>query len=418
MLERLCALVVPRLGRPARVRLLSEDGQWLHPVATAHARPPLAPGASRRLATEPCALTEGLPATVLRNGQPRPLHPRGLARLQQRLRRDTPAPCLAAELTRPPDLLVLPLRARRPHPGHPRRSPAGRTPPLREDRAAARSRSWRTGPRWRWTWRAPTRPSAAPGTRREVAAKRILRMQRVTVALSEALTPADVAGVRARGDGSPRSAPSRAVAVAPRGRPALAGDARPAAACPPGTWRAGAASPARAPCPSPQAYRTGEPVWLESREESPRSRRCQGRRARAVAGLPLLHARAPGGRHRLGLRSPRRFSPDERAFLLDLARQSGPGAGARLALRTAEQRRAPAPSAWPRAPPASRPSTPPCPRCSPPRAWRRSSWTRPWRPWARAAGGPVAGGGLRYPGAAGAQRGATRRSVDRCRGLP
>ncbi|HEY0097001.1 MAG TPA: GAF domain-containing protein, partial [Archangium sp.] len=149
--------------------------------------------------------------------------------------------------------------------------------------------------------------------------------QRVTVALSEALTPAEVVRVVVEEMVSAIGA-HRAAAVLPRAdEPGLLEvvshrglTLEPLARLP--------HFPATAPLPVAVAYRTGEPVWLESREALdtafPESLLMAPEGTRAAAALPLRARGRTLGAIAFGFNAPRPFSADERGLLLDLARQS------------------------------------------------------------------------------------------------
>jgi PAS domain S-box-containing protein len=162
----------------------------------------------------------------------------------------------------------------------------------------------------------------------EVAAARLERLQRVTAALSEAITPAEVVRVIAEEMMSAIGA-DRAIAVLPladepeqlelvshRGlSPELAARLH--------------RFPTSAPFPVAGAYRTGEPVWLESPEALGTSfpeflimAPGMPGMTRAAAALPLRARGHPLGAVAFGFDSPRPFGPDERGLMLDLARQS------------------------------------------------------------------------------------------------
>ncbi|MGZ3460980.1 MAG: GAF domain-containing protein, partial [Archangium sp.] len=273
--------VVPRLGTACQVRLLSQEGAGLQPVASAP--------------TDAQA-------------------PEGLQRLAAMPQRGNEEPAAA-------QLLVLPLRARQ--------RPLGTLCVYREpdsppfegtERLLLQELADRAG-------LALEVARACEAERRarhaaEVAAERLARLQRVTGALSEAVTPADVARIVVEEMMAAIGA-DRAAAVAPLAdTPELlevVGHRGPRAHTP-------SRFPAHSPLPVAVAYRSGEPVWLESREALasafPESVVAEPEGTRAMAALPLLARGRTLGAIAFGFDSPRTFGPDERGLLVDLARQS------------------------------------------------------------------------------------------------
>ncbi|MFL5358602.1 GAF domain-containing protein [Archangium sp.] len=321
VLDRLCALLVPRLGTTCHVRLLSEDGQWLNPAASAHTDPHTCP-APRCLATEPLRVDEEPHASVLRTGQPVLLTPEELARRQHRPGEHVPPSCLTH--LHASHLLVLPLRVRQ--------RPLGTLALLREPDAPAFERTEqlllqeladRAGLALdvARAYEAERRARHAA----EVAAERLARQQRVTEALSEALTPADVARVIVEEMIAALGA-DRAVAAAPLPDEPEQLEVLSHRGIPPGELARWSRIPTTAPLPTAVAYRTGEPVWLESPRPGaasfPESLVAGPEVTRAVAALPLRTRGRTLGVIAFGFDSPRPLGPDERGMLLDLARQS------------------------------------------------------------------------------------------------
>lgn len=333
VLERLCTLVVPALGQACGLRLLSEDGQWLQPVGSAHADP-----SSRELfhslVSGPQRSDEGLSALVLRKAESLLL-----SALPPEVLRRSVAPSLrtAAEHFPFSDLLVVPMRAR----GRVLGTLAlARGPDARPFDDTERMLVQEVADRATVALEAARAYEAEHKARMdaEVAANRILRMQRATAALSEAVTPADVAGVVMREAMDALGAEQGVVTVAsedPSWLEILVSRNLPIV-----SLERLARFPSSAPLPTAEAYRTRLPLWLESPEQLavryPSSFQRQELLAQAVASLPLLaHGRALGVLA-LGFERPRPFPESERAFLKDLAGQ-GAQALERARLYTAEQ---------------------------------------------------------------------------------
>jgi PAS domain S-box-containing protein len=319
VLERLCALVVPSLGQACGLRLLSEDGLWLLPAASAHADP-----ASRdtfqTLTSGPARADEGLSALVLRRGESLLLS----SLPPEVLRRAVP-PSYKAAAERFPfsDLLVLPLRARGRILGI---LAVARGTDARPFEDAERMLLQEVADRAAVVLDVARAYDAERRARQaaEVAADRILRMQRATAALSEALTPADVAGVLLREAMDALSAERGLVAVASADPSWL--ELLTSRNVPADVLERLARFPNDAPLASAEAYRTATSVWLESAQAFtaryptafPRSEQVPA----ALACVPLLSRGRALGSLSLVFLAPRSFSEDERAFLQDLARQT------------------------------------------------------------------------------------------------
>ncbi len=320
VLERLCELVVPRLGHGCHVRLLSDDGLWLHPVSSAHADPRVA-AITRRLSSSPLRADQGSAGRVLNSGRPLLLNPAELAQAQLLGSVEPPSrlPPLA-----PVHLLLLPLRVRQRTLGLLSIYRDAESPSFElEEQLLLQELADRAGLALdvAHAYKAERRARHAA----EVAASRLSRLQRVTEALSEAVTPADVARVIVEEMISALGA-DRAVAIAPAvDDPELLevvghrGVSREALSRLP-------RFPPTAPLPVAQAYRTGEPVWLESREALLHS--CtqplvaEVDVTQAVVALPLRARGRTLGAIGFGFDSRRTFGTDERGLMLDLARQS------------------------------------------------------------------------------------------------
>ncbi len=320
VLERLCELVVPRLGHGCHVRLLSDDGVWLHPVSSAHADPRVR-ALTQRLGTSPLRADEGTAATVLNTGRPLLLTPAEQAQAQRQDALEHPSrlPALASV-----HLLLLPLRARQRPLGLLSVYRDADAPPFEpEEQMLLQELADRAGLALdvAHAYKAERRARHAA----EIAATRMARLQRVTEALSEAVTPSDVARVIVDEMISTLGA-DRAVAIAPaRDEPELLevvghrGVSLETLARQP-------RFPPTAPLPVALAYRTGEPVWLESREALtiayPQALVADPESTHAVVALPLRARGRTLGAIGFGFDSRRTFSTDERGLLVDLARQS------------------------------------------------------------------------------------------------
>jgi len=333
VLERLCTLVVPSLGQACGLRLLSEDGQWLHPVGSAHSDP-----SSRELfqalVSGPQRTDEGLSALVVRKAESLLL-----SALPPEVLRRAVAPSLREAAERFPfsDLLIVPMRAR----GRVLGTLAiARGPDVRPFDDTERLLVQEMADRASVTLEAARAYEAERKARldAEVAANRILRMQRATAALSEAVTPADVAGAVMREAMDALGADQGVVTVASEDPSWL--EILVSRNLPPVSLERLARFPSSAPLPTAEAYRTRVPLFLEVPEELavryPSSFQRQELLAQAVVSLPLLaHGRVLGVLS-VGFREPRAFPESERAFLKDLAGQAAQ-ALERARLYTAEQ---------------------------------------------------------------------------------
>ncbi|HEX5753157.1 MAG TPA: GAF domain-containing protein [Archangium sp.] len=302
VLERLCQLVVPRLCCACHVRLLSADGRWLESAASAYtnAWPPELAELQRRIPPE---------------------HPHALPRT------------LSAHL------LLLPLRARQRLLGTLAIHREPEAPPFDgAERLLLQELADRAG-------LALDLAHAHEAERRarhtaEVAVARLERLQRVTAALSEAVTPAEVLRVLVEEMVSAIGA-ERAAAVLPLADAPGQLEVVSQRGLPPETLARLSRFPTSAALPVAAAYRTGEPVWVETREaldaSFPESLVLGTETSRAVAALPLRARGRPLGAVAFSFDSPRTFDADERGLMLDLARQSAQ-ALERACLYEAEQR--------------------------------------------------------------------------------
>ncbi|MFL5348452.1 MAG: GAF domain-containing protein [Hyalangium sp.] len=333
VLERICALVVPLLGQACGVRLLSEDGLWLHPMGTAHADPTTRE-LFQSLTAGPQRADEGLSALVVRKGESLLL-----SSLPPEVLRRAVAPTfrMAAERFPFSDLLVLPLRARGRILGT---LTVARGLGARPFEDTERMLLQEVADRSAVVLDVARAYEAERLARKqaEVAANRILRMQRATAALSEAVTPADVAGVAMR-EAMDALGAEQGIVTVPSEAPSwleILGSRN----LPQGTLEHLSRFPSDAPLPAAQSYREATPVWVQTREELVTRYPATFQRAdlavQAVACLPLLSRGRAVGVLALGFLAPRTFTGDERAFLKDLVDQTAQ-ALERAQLYTAEQ---------------------------------------------------------------------------------
>ncbi|MCY1073380.1 GAF domain-containing protein [Archangium lansingense] len=320
VLERLCRLVMPRLCSACHVRLLSADGQQLESAATAHTEA-WSHELMERLVFGHRRADENPFAVVLRTGRPYLYTATELAELQRRIPPEHEPSLPRAHSAH---LLVLPLRGRQ--------LPLGTLSIYREpeappfdgaERLLLQELADRAGLALdlAHAYEAERRARHAA----EVAAKRLARLQRVSVALSEALTPAEVVRVVVEEMVSAIGA-NRAVAVLPLADEPEQLELVSHRGLNPETLARLNRFPTSAPLPVAMAYRTGEPVWLESHEalatSFPESLVAWPEMTQAAAALPLRTRGRPLGAIAFGFDSPRTFDTDERGLMLDLARQS------------------------------------------------------------------------------------------------
>ncbi|WNG43275.1 GAF domain-containing protein [Archangium minus] len=335
VLERLCALVVPRLGTTCHVHLLSEDGRWLNPVTSSHTEARAHP-LLRHLATEPLPVDEHPHAELLRTGRPLLCSSEELAQGQLPAFHTHGLAPLA-----PAQLLLLPLRARQRALGTLTVLRSLDEPPFdKAEQQLFQELVERAGLALdvARAYEAERRARRAA----EVAAERLARLQRVTEALSEAISPADVARVIVE-EMSAAIGADRALAVTPKADVPEQLEVVSHRNLAPWTQVYPDRFPITAPMPVAVAYRKGEPVWLESREafaaSFPESLVAEPSVTRAVAALPLRLRGRTLGAISFGFDKARTFSPDERGLLLDLARQSAQALERAWLYETAQQAR-------------------------------------------------------------------------------
>ena len=170
------------------------------------------------------------------------------------------------------------------------------------------------------------------------AATRLARLQRLTAALSEGLTPLDIARVVVE-EASMLLGADQALLMVPSedGRNLLLLGHHGLAPEVAERW---AQVPTTAALPAATAYQICVPLWLESPEDLvehyPRAAEA-GLGTQALACVPLLVQGSAIGVIGFGFRAPRRFIEEDRALLGDLARQTAQ-ALERARLYDAEQR--------------------------------------------------------------------------------
>jgi PAS domain S-box-containing protein len=159
----------------------------------------------------------------------------------------------------------------------------------------------------------------------ERAADRITRLQDITVALSEALTPGQVMDVITEHGVAALAAYAGGVAlVTPEGAEL---EVVRAVGYPPDIPARALRYPVTADNPPAEAVRTGAPVWVEvvaeheSRFPRHAAAAIEGSGSQAIAAIPLMEADRAIGALALSFGEVRRFSAEDRAFLIALARQ-------------------------------------------------------------------------------------------------
>jgi PAS domain S-box-containing protein len=158
-----------------------------------------------------------------------------------------------------------------------------------------------------------------------VAAARLERLQRVTEALSEAITPPDVARIIIEQMIEALAADQVVLSVACADNPAML-EVMSVRGVRPERMAPGKRFSQDLEVPGAQAYRTRTPVWAHSREELvtqfPKLALTPEDQTQASATLPLLARGRALGVIGFGFHAPRTFSAEERNLLQSLARQS------------------------------------------------------------------------------------------------
>ncbi|MDY7226201.1 GAF domain-containing protein [Hyalangium rubrum] len=319
VLERLCSLVVPALGQACALRLLSPDGEWLLPMGSAHVDPG-SRESFQALMSGPQRADEGLSALVVRKGEAL-----CLSSLSPEVLHRVAAPALKAVVEHfiIHDLLILPLRAR------------GRVLGTLSVARGLNGRAFEDAERTLLQELADRAAVALEvahayiAERRErqsaeQSADRSLRLQRAAAALSEAVTPSDVAGVMMREAMDALGADQGVVSVASEDPSWM--EILGSRNLPPGSLERLSRFPADAPLPAAEVYRGGTPLWMETPEvltaRFPTVLQRPEIMTQAVASLPLRTRGRTLGCCSLGFLAPRTFTEGERAFLLELAGQT------------------------------------------------------------------------------------------------
>ncbi|HEX8704588.1 MAG TPA: GAF domain-containing protein [Myxococcaceae bacterium] len=319
VLARLCTLVVPTLGEACSLRLLSEDGAWLYRVGWAHADPSLSES-FQALTESPQHADDGLAALLLREGEA--LHLSALSPQALRMAVTSSLQEVARQFQFG-DLLILPLRVRGRVVGTLSVGRGTRSPTFDEaerlllqemaDRAAVALDVGRA-----YAAEQQARKAA------EVSAGRILRMQRITQALSEALTPQDVASVALREAMEALGADQSIIAI-PAEDPSWM-EILCSRNLPISLLEDMVRFPVDAPMPPSEVYRTSTSLFLETPDtlvvRFPALMQRPDMATQSLASLPLINRGHTLGSLVLSFVGPRSFSEEERSFLTDLAGQT------------------------------------------------------------------------------------------------
>ncbi|HEU4325927.1 MAG TPA: GAF domain-containing protein [Roseiflexaceae bacterium] len=318
VLELVVQRVAELVGGACAIRLIDEDGQHLRLAALYHPDAELANAARELLAATPQRLDEGTAAVVMQGGEAILVPAVDLVALRATLR-----PVFWPHIERWPisSLLSVPLRTRAGTLGIISMTRYAGEPPYTSedqeflldlaDRAALAIANAQL-------YRAAEQARAAA----EQAAAQTLRLQTLTAALSEALTPAEATAIVARHVVEIFGATSGAIGLVDAEGGALElvqilGYA-PAQLAP---WQR---QTLEADTPGPDVVRSGQAQFWESRAELlahyPQIPLASVR-SEAWAIVPLRAEGHTLGVLSLGFAEPRRFSADERAFLDALARQ-------------------------------------------------------------------------------------------------
>ncbi len=316
--------------------LLSEDGQWLDPASSYHVDPEVREFISELLRNYPRRADEGIGGRVIQTGEPLLMPVTSPHELRDAIK---PEYQLYLEHFKVYSTLLVPLKVRgqtigvlsltRNHPGEPHNIDDQSLMQDLADRAAmaiANARLYQQAQQAR--------------QRAEQTADRTARLQAVTAALSESLTPAQVAEVIVEQSIAVLNASSAMVALV--NEPGTELEIIHFVGYPQGLPEEWRRFPITTSVPLAEAIRTGEPIWEESTEERiaryPHlSENYAQLNYAAWISLPLMvEGRAVGG---ISLNFAQ-FSPlsdEDRGFMLALAQQCAQ-AIARAHLYEAEQR--------------------------------------------------------------------------------
>jgi len=317
VLEQVIRRVSELIGGACAVRLIDADGEHLRLAAMFHPDPELAAGARALLEATPQRVDEGISALILNHGRPVLLPVVDGAALRATVR-----PIFHGHLDRWPihSMLIVPLRARGEifgllsmtrYAGEPSYTLDDQTFLMGlADRAALAIAN-----------ASLFREAAQARAAAEHAAAHTLRLQHLTAALAEALTPDEVMAIVAAQVAQIVGPASGVIGLVSADGQVLelvqmagytSGDLRP--------WQR---TPLDSRQPGPDVVRSGRAQFWETREAllATYPELATALRSAAWAIVPL---RAEGqilGILSLGFTAPRRFDPDERALIEMLARQ-------------------------------------------------------------------------------------------------
>jgi PAS domain S-box-containing protein len=336
VLNTITRLVSEFTGDVCSLSLLSEDGPWLNPVSCYHVDPEVREFVSQLLSDYPRRADEGIGGPVMQTGEPLLMPVTSQQEFRAAIK---PEYQHYLERFKVCSTLIVPLKVQgqaigvlsltRNHPGEPHNIDDQNLFQDLADRAAmaiANARLYQQAKQAR--------------QQAEKTADRTARLQAVTAALSEPLTPAQVAEVIVEQSIAVLNASSAVVAIVnPNGTELeivhFVGYQQDI----PEAWRR---FPITTPVPLAEAVRTGEPIWEESTQERiaryPHlAQNYAELNYAAWISLPLMvEGRAVGGIS-INFAEFSPLSQDDRAFMLALAQQCAQ-AIARAHLYEAEQR--------------------------------------------------------------------------------
>jgi PAS domain S-box-containing protein len=157
----------------------------------------------------------------------------------------------------------------------------------------------------------------------ELAARRTALLQELTAALAQTSTPAEIADVVIRHGVAAAGAYAGALVAGSPDSPRL--DVLAVSGYPPGVWDSRKPLDRAAPLPITDAARSGEPIWLPTREEYaaryPDTAARSVTRTQALAAIPLCLDDRTIGVLGLSFAAPQSFGEDDRRLLLAMAQQ-------------------------------------------------------------------------------------------------